>query len=415
MPSPRAASFSHAPDLDYGCLADIDAALAAKAWLTPLPKQLAARYAGAQRAALRPHNRRVLFFVAFMFDLFHFSMFKSAPEIVPLSAWLRLGVMTPAAGLFLVLDSQNRLGRFYSPCLVFITVLPTLIAAILVLNTSPDNHTCMPDLYAIPLLLLATGLVARLTPLEVFCIAGLSVAAFCFAVSAAAFVPATSLTSLLLSDTAVGLGAVMFNLQLEARDRRVFLLRGADAIIRTALTLRNQGLLAQAQTDGLTGVANRRCFDETFATTGRDACATSGRLGLIIIDIDHFKKFNDRYGHQGGDDCLRLVATRASQDVRQGDLFARYGGEEFAVILPGAPLADAVAVAERIRTGILTLNLPHQGAGEGKTLTVSLGVAVIAPTAADDPRRLIELADSNLYAAKRGGRNQVSASLEFCA
>ena len=129
-----------------------------------------------------------------------------------------------------------------------------------------------------------------------------------------------------------------------------------------------------------------------------------------MIDIDHFKRFNDHYGHQQGDTCLRSVARRARRGIRDGDLIARYGGEEFAVILPGTSLSAALRVAERVRAVVSELAMPHEGVSPGATVSISLGVASMMPDDATAPNRLIEIADRHLYAAKRAGRNRVSAT-----
>jgi len=401
-------------DFDQITLAVIDCALQAKSWLTPMPAVLATSYAAGQRAERRLHNRRVILIMTIIFDLFLFAQVKSAPEVLRASAILRLG-FTPVVLAFILLDATGRLRRLYAPFLVTTAVLPTVISAILTLMTSHHNITAISDIHAIPLILLATGVVARLTPAEVFSNVAVSVACFCASVLLAPFIPSAQIESLLLTDIAIGAAAIVFNLQLESRDRRVFLLHTSDTINRAALAARNRFLLAETQTDGLTGVANRRCFDETFAAVWRECAITGNQLGLIILDIDHFKKFNDRYGHQGGDDCLRRVATTASQEVRQGDLFARYGGEEFVVILPGAALHAAAAVAERMRAAVAALFLPHEGAGVGALVTISLGVAAMSPRPCEDPRQLIEAADANLFGAKRAGRDRVCAAMEVAS
>ena len=395
--------------LDVANLPEIEKALASPARLPPIPALLAEPYHTSQLAERRLHNRLSIIIMAIIFDAFLLVQFKTAPEIAGLSAILRLLVLSPLAFAFIILDNRDRLGKFYGDYITALAVAPTLISDVLIVLTNASNSQSLSDIRATPLILMATGLVMRLTPREVVTNAVISVASFTPSVLFAACIPRAQDGALILSEIGVGAAAVMLTIQLESRDRRVFLLQISGAISRAALALRNRFLLAETQTDGLTGVANRRCFDESFASTWREACVTGGALGLIIIDIDNFKAFNDYYGHQGGDDCLRLVAGRASQEVRRGDLFARYGGEEFAVILPGTPLAAAVAGAERIRAGILALSLPHLGVGEGAIVTISLGVAVMSPTSGDDPRQLIEAADANLYAAKRGGRNQVGA------
>jgi len=385
----------------------IDWAIASKRWLTPMPAVFQPRYAAEQFATRRAGNRRVIIIMTIIFDLFLLAQFRSAPEILRASAVLRLGAVTPVALAFVLLDMNGRLRRFYGLFLVTAAALPTIVSAVLILMTDPQNTTALSDIHATPLILLASGVVARLTPRELFANVVISVVCFCGAVSLAAFVPVAQLGSLLLTDLAIGTAAIVFNLQVEARDRRLFLLRSADAISRAALADRNRGLLAQTQTDGLTGVANRRCFDETLVDAWANAVTSGGSLGLIIMDIDDFKSFNDVYGHLGGDECLRLIAARARAEVRTSDLFARYGGEEFAAILPGARLETAVAIAERIRLAVQDLDLRHGGQGEIARVSVSLGVAAMEPKAADDMRLLVEMADAHLYAAKRCGRNQV--------
>jgi len=392
---------------DSAYLPLIDQAIASKRWLTPMPEVFRARYAEDQFALRRRGNRRVIIIMTVIFDLFLLAQMKSAPEILHASVVLRMGVVTPVALAFALIEMRGRLRRLYGPFLVTAAVLPTVVSAVLMLLTSPHNTNAISDIHAIPLILLATGLVARLTPREVYSNVAISVISFCGAASLAAFIPSAQLGSLLLTDLAIGAAAIVFNVQLESRDRRVFLLSTADGIGRAALAARNRGLLAETQTDGLTGVANRRCFDDTLRAAWANAVGSGGILSLIIMDIDHFKTYNDFYGHQGGDECLRKVAAQARAEVRGNDLFARYGGEEFAVILPGASLETAANVAERIRAAIQSLDLKHEGQSAGARVSVSLGAASTRPDAAGDPRRLIEKADANLYAAKRGGRNRV--------
>jgi two-component system chemotaxis family response regulator WspR len=126
-----------------------------------------------------------------------------------------------------------------------------------------------------------------------------------------------------------------------------------------------------------------------------------------MIDVDHFKKFNEFYGHQGGDDCLRQVAARLRGAARSNDLVARYGGEEFAIILPAASIGVAAEVAERLRASVAAMHLAHEGVGGGATVTISLGIASVVPGTEPSAKRLIEMADRRLYAAKHAGRNRV--------
>ncbi len=175
---------------------------------------------------------------------------------------------------------------------------------------------------------------------------------------------------------------------------------------------RSRDMLARlAHIDGLTGLANRRRFDEQLDLELRRLRRLNEPLSLVMMDVDHFKKFNDAYGHQAGDDCLRQVATALATALhRPADLAARYGGEEFAAILPGTDAEGAVRVAEAIRAGVAALGIPHAASSTAAHVTVSLGIATAYPAAGISGREIIELADSQLYRAKTEGRNRVAAA-----
>lgn len=163
-----------------------------------------------------------------------------------------------------------------------------------------------------------------------------------------------------------------------------------------------------ATRDGLTSVANRRSFDDTLNSEWRRASRESRALSLLMIDVDYFKRFNDTYGHQGGDDCLRLVAEAMSNVVkRTSDSIARYGGEEFAILLPATEPEGAVIVAERIREAVEAMAMPHAGSEIAEHVTVSIGVASVNVQHGTMPANLVALADAALYRAKREGRNRV--------
>jgi two-component system, chemotaxis family, response regulator WspR len=180
------------------------------------------------------------------------------------------------------------------------------------------------------------------------------------------------------------------------------------AALTHQLEVKNAELSRLSTVDGLTGLANRRRFDEVLEQECRRARREVAPLTLIMTDVDFFKKYNDSYGHQGGDECLRRVAAVLAQGARRpADLAARYGGEEFALVLPHTTLEGAAVVAETLRAGVAALNLVHAASSVASHVTLSLGVAVAEPSEPElSPGGLLERADAALYEAKRGGRNR---------
>lgn len=182
-----------------------------------------------------------------------------------------------------------------------------------------------------------------------------------------------------------------------------------QARVRNHILLKRQADLLRRLSfiDGLTGIANRRHFDETLEREWRRCGRSNLPLSVIILDVDHFKAFNDRYGHQAGDDCLRAVARMMAEHAkRPGDLAARFGGEEFVCLLPETDAEGAMRVAERLRTRIEAEGIPHAASPVTPYVTISLGCASMVPPIDQAATRLLEKADQALYAAKREGRNR---------
>jgi diguanylate cyclase len=177
-----------------------------------------------------------------------------------------------------------------------------------------------------------------------------------------------------------------------------------------------EAIRAESLTDPLTGLGNRKYFDRSIDAAVQTALASGEPLSLLMFDIDHFKSFNDSYGHLTGDQVLRLVGMSLRQTIKGRDITARYGGEEFAVVLPNTALRQALTVADHIRRAVMAKELKKKSTGEilGR-VTISVGVAMLK--AGDDTDSLIERADACLYAAKRNGRNRVicEADPEYAA
>jgi diguanylate cyclase len=203
-------------------------------------------------------------------------------------------------------------------------------------------------------------------------------------------------------------------------------MREANKVLEERLTLSKneisnlqqslEAIRAESLTDPLTGLGNRKYFDRMIDMAVQHALAHGEPLSLLMFDIDHFKSFNDSYGHLTGDQVLRLVGLSLKQTIKGQDITARYGGEEFAVVLPNTALRQALTVADHIRRAVMAKELKKKSTGEilGR-VTISVGVSMLKP--GDDTDSLIERADACLYAAKRNGRNRVicEADPEFAA
>ncbi|MCP5268888.1 MAG: diguanylate cyclase [Zoogloeaceae bacterium] len=189
--------------------------------------------------------------------------------------------------------------------------------------------------------------------------------------------------------------------------QRIIQMRYSLLVLTRKLDTANQELKRLSSLDGLTGIANRRHFDETLEREWRRSMRQGAEFSILLCDVDNFKQYNDSLGHQAGDDCLRQIAQALTGAMdRGGDLVARYGGEEFAVILPETSLSGGEIVAERMRQTIENLQIPHPNAPSGR-VTISVGLASGIAMPETDPSKLVKTADRALYNAKNQGRNCV--------
>ncbi len=361
-------------------------------------------YRDEHNRAARLHNRIVACIMTVIFDCFIIPEIHTSPEILHLSVILRLGVFTPAVLAYVLLDWRGLINRWVPAIVTILLIAPTAIASLM--SISVVSPTALTNNAAIPVILIAI-IAARVSLLQALTVGSVSCLIYIYSVLSEHFLPPGVAPSLILTDLGFATGALVFSWRLDLRDRKVFLFTQQATIGREILAAQNRMLARLSQVDALTGLGNRRCFDETMAALWTAALAKPSIVSLILFDIDCFKQFNDALGHQAGDECLGAIARTVTHCLRdEHDTIVRYGGEEFAIILPDTSLEAACTLAERVRLAVVDRALPHPGGGPHHLVTISLGVAAVSPPL-QSSSSLVEEADQLLYLAKRDGRNRV--------
>jgi diguanylate cyclase (GGDEF)-like protein len=301
-----------------------------------------------------------------------------------------LGLVIPAC-VALALASWSRLyERLYVPAARFLLPVIAGVAAFGIADRHVAGHPepfCFLTTFSIAIFFLGGQLFREALLVNIFMVGSLGLALAHAGWPAAAVVYYT--TELVIT-SAVG----------------AFVYQGTERQLRTSFLER--GLLSEmVARDGLTGLANRGAFDDDYAKLWQQATRDRRSLALLVIDVDHFKAYNDRYGHQAGDRALRQVAQVVQRCARRPlDFAARYGGEEFLVALYDLGAGHVREIAEELRQSIQALGIPHDDSPVG-VVTASIGVSIVSPRPGRSPEGAVQLADEALYAAKHGGRNGI--------
>lgn len=328
----------------------------------------------------------------------------------PLVSAVHLGVVVPWA--LLVGNRADGRSRRIAPGVAASSVLLTAVSATLIehrLGGSGDARA-FDTMAILPILHLCLWVRPGRTTATV--VAGLGLAMIWGAAlgwgAGSGMPPPTTIGPLVAASAAVVI-ALTAGQSAEAEVRRAHLSRLRSDLAAHRLTHRNDELKVLSEVDTLTGLANRRFIDLRLPEIEERSLTGGETVAVMMIDVDHFKSFNDHFGHQQGDRCLEAVARAAGDQIRRkDDLIGRFGGEEFLAVLPGAGLDVAMRVAERIRATIEALGIPQAGGRAGRVVTVSIGCSAGVVTAGRSIEDLLRAADDELYSAKRGGRNRIS-------
>ena len=330
------------------------------------------------------------------------------PDVLGLAIALHVCVGTPVALAALALIKRQK-ARSILPLIV---TLATVVATTLIIFLS--SRSPHADLIACAFALIITS--SNTGVLLSFRRAALFTLAIDAAAGAAILLhPSLDVASklfCLLITVGMSFYSMLGAYRIEASIRRAYLFSLRESLRAKTLAATNRQLQGLVDVDGLTGVGNRRYFDDTLALHWRTETAS---LALVMLDIDHFKSFNDRYGHLAGDACLRAVASVLDRECHgAGITVARYGGEEFALLMPGLDLEDAACLADRLRLAIMTLSLRIGPDGPPVVVTASFGCAAVRPRSSATALDLVAAADAALYQAKRNGRNRTQAAPMPC-
>lgn len=322
---------------------------------------------------------------------------------------LRYWIISPLALAFVLLSRTRRFADWQRPALT--AWVAAITAMLFGLMAAGDDRVVLVYSPALMLLAVFAGMLLRIGFwLGMLQLAAIG-AAYAWFVTVLRPQPAEIVLAYLLYYVGASLVALFASYHMEHGTRRQFLLDRLLMLKQNELEMANHQLQALVDQDGLTGIANRRHFDEMLAHEWNRARRGGYPLSLLLIDLDFFKHYNDTYGHQAGDDCLIVIGSVLRRHAqRSGDVAARYGGEEFALILPATGPADAAEIGWRVVRDIASYRIPHVSSGVAEHVTASVGVASLVPTPLLEARDLLAAADGALYAAKRNGRNRVEVA-----
>ncbi|MDY6905721.1 MAG: diguanylate cyclase [Thermodesulfobacteriota bacterium] len=342
----------------------------------------------------------------FLFDLFTVADYIMLPDIYPLAWGVRLGIATPVMIAVMLLARLRLFRRYIANVLTLLGFLAgACLLSFMVISSSPH----VQHYYAgVVMIIMFAAIVVRLPFWHTFILCWALFGLYLLVLPLIRHMPDEVLLNIGFIMFSTNLLVLLGNYRMEQELRREYLRSLKMQIDAEKLDELNSQLEALAISDPLTGLFNRRHFDAHFSSEWRIAVREHLSLALIFLDIDFFKRYNDHYGHQAGDQCLLKIAMAITENVhRPGDACARYGGEEFLVLLANTNMEQAVYVAGKIRDYIKGLHIPHAASDAEAYVTVSMGISQMMPTLDNSPDELLAMADRALYRAKKEGRNRI--------
>lgn len=387
---------------------EVDGALAARRRLLTFPPRLEARYEADQGPVRARRLAVAAFWFAVCYGLFLGIDVRLVPDVFFESAFLHLGVMVPFGFAVALIAGrvQNALLREGASACLTLTSVGTILWTFVVSQSPSAAH--YHYLAALPILF---GNVVQRPHFPYAAGASVVAVVLYWTVMATSGLPVEVAIAASIEFGATVAVTLVAGYHMERELRSSYLRKLRVEITADRLSHAADELRELSHLDTLTGIANRRRLDAHLEEMADRSLRGGMPLAVLMLDVDHFKGFNDHYGHPEGDRCLKMVAGTACEQVRRkDDLIGRFGGEEFLVILPGTDLVDAAKVGERIRHAIASRRLPHAKSQVADHVTVSIGVAAARLVEGVTPEELVRAADNALYEAKRLGRNRIHAS-----
>lgn len=393
------------PPLVTATLESVALELRTRRWHLGFAPEVEARFE-ADTGAMRRHHLLLAGLVALaVYNLFLINDHVVRPQVLGVALYWRLGVTTLYGLMMLALIRYDLVSPRWREAGMASTIVVAMVASCMIFRQTTSTSGSY-DPFVFGLIFMAGNIAFALRFREALVSSTLAIGvAAAFVLNQAAMPSEAKLFSLgLLLGTGVFTVLACYRVERSTRQSYLLVLRET---LRSETALRTADEFAViSQTDALTQLANRRSLDATLQQRWIMAQKRRKPLAALMVDIDNFKRFNDRFGHLAGDDCLRSVAASMRASLREGDFIARMGGEEFVVLIDAASIKSAQAAAERLRLGVEQMAIAHDGATGQSVVTVSVGVALTCPEPGTDPASLIKAADAAMYEAKQSGRNR---------